>query len=162
MFAVQCLTGREADIQAELYKQGYTARVPTAVRLERCGGRWLDRLRVMIPSYVFVDMPQMTDQAYYSVKNLPGVIKWLNPGKPVKLAEAEAEFVRRITENNMPLLPLELVTTPRLKVLSGPLSGSESRIVSLDRHQRRAIVSLNVLGREHHLTLSAHIKDIPT
>lgn len=162
MYAVQCLTGREADIQDELHKQGYAARVPTAVRMERCGGRWLDRLRVMMPGYLFVDLPQITDKTYYSIKGVPGVIRWLNTGRPVKLADDESEFIRRITELNMPLLPLEVETEPRIRVLSGPLAGLEHKIVSLDRHQRRAIVCVSVLGKEHHLTLSAHIKDIPT
>lgn len=161
MYVVQCLTGREADIQGELAKVGYMGRVPTAVRLERCGGRWLDRLRVLMPGYVFVDSP-MNNEIYYNVKAVTGVIRWLNPGKPVKLTDDEAEFVRRLTTNNLPLLPLELEVTPRLRVLTGPLAGLEHRIVSVDRHQRRAVISVRVLGKEHRLNLSAHFKDIPT
>lgn len=161
MYVVQCLTGREADIQGELAKVGYKGRVPTAVRMERRGGKWLDRLRVLMPGYVFIDHP-MDNELYYKVKAVTGVIRWLNPGKPVKLAEDEAEFVRRLTTNNLPLLPLELEVNPRLRVLTGPLAGLEHRIVSVDRHQRRAVISVRVLGKEHRLTLSAHFKDIPT
>jgi len=161
MYVVQCLTGREAELQGELVNAGITGRVPTAVRLERCGGRWLDRLRTLIPGYVFVDAP-MTDKLYYTVKDMTGVIRWLNPGKPVQLADHEAEFVRQLTAHNLPLLPLELKAQPYLTVLSGPLAGCEHRIVSVDRHQRRAVVRVRVMGKEHRLTLSAHFKDIPS
>ena len=163
MYVLQCLTGREADIQDKLYSLGYRARVPMAVRLERCGGKWLDRLRVLMPGYVLVDMPHIDDKAYYSIKDVSGVLRWLNPGRPIKLADDEAEFIRRLTQDNLPLLPLDVdAQATGIRVLSGPLAGIDHKVISFDRHQRRAVIRIDVLGREHYVTLSAHVKDIPT
>ena len=158
MYVVQCMSGKEADVQSEIGNQGYAARLPTAVRIERCGGRWLDRLRVMMPGYVFVDSP-MNDELYYNVKAVEGVLRWLDPGQPMQLAEEETEFIRQITPNNMPLRPLEIETTPCLRVREGPLLGLEHRIVSVDRRGRRVSVCVSVLDKEHTLTLSAYFTD---
>jgi transcriptional antiterminator NusG len=154
MYVIQCISGKEADVQSEIFSQGYTARVPAAVRIERCGGRWLDRLRVLMPGYVFVDSP-MHDDLYHSVKGVDGVIRWLDPGQPVPLYEDELAFIRCITPNNLPLLPLDIETEPCLKVREGPLAGLEHKVVSIDRRLRRIALCIRVLGKEHTLTLSA-------
>jgi len=155
VYVVQCMSGKEADVQNEIFSQGYMARVPAAVRIERCGGKWLDRLRVLMPGYVFVDSP-MHDELYHSVKGVAGVIRWLDPGQPVPLGEDELTFIRDVTPNNLPLLPLEVATTPNLIVRNGPFAGLEHKIVSVDRRSRRVSVCLSVLGKEHTLTLSAN------
>ncbi|MBS3938485.1 MAG: hypothetical protein KGZ50_07940 [Peptococcaceae bacterium] len=155
MYVVQCMTGREAEVQSEIFSQGYVARVPTAVRLERCGGKWLDRLRVLMPGYVFIDSP-MHDDLYHSAKAVDGVIRWLNPGQPMQLTEDELVFIRCITPNNLPLLPLEIDIASARKVRNGPLAGLEHKIISVDWHSRRATLCISVLGQAHKLTLSAH------
>lgn len=154
MYVVQCMSGREAEVQGEIFSKGYTARVPAAVRIERCGGKWLERLRVLMPGYVFVDSP-MHDDLYHSVKGVDGVIRWLDPGEPVALQEDELTFIRCITPNNLPLLPLDIETEPRIKVREGPFAGLEHKLVSIDRRLRRVGLCISVLGTEHTLTLSA-------
>ena len=160
MYVVQCMSGKEADVQSEIGNQGYAARLPTVVRIERFGGRWLDRLRVMMPGYVFVDSP-MNDELYYNVKAVAGVLRWLNPGRPMQLTEDETAFIRRLTPNNMPLLPLELETTPQLKIHNGPLAGLEHKIIDLNRRQRKIRICSTVLGEGCTISLSAHFRDTP-
>ncbi len=152
---VQCMQGMEGKVQDVILSQGYVARVPTAVRLERCGGKWLDRLRVLIPGYVFIDNA-MCEDLYRSAKVVDGVIRWLNPGQLMRLTEDELLFIRCVTPNNSPLLTLEIQTEPVCKVLDGSLVGFEHKIISVNRHSRRVILCVSVLGRVHKLTLSAN------
>jgi transcriptional antiterminator NusG len=161
MYVLQCISGKEADVQSEIFSQGYTARVPAAVRIERCGGRWLDRLRVLMPGYVFVDSP-MHDDLYHSVKGVDGVIRWLNPGEPVPLYENEVAFIRKLTADNRPLLPIDIETTPHLRIHNSPLTGLEHQIVELRRRQQRIRMRATVLGEEHTVFLSANFRETPS
>jgi len=161
VYVVQCMSGKEADVQSKIFSQGYTARVPAAVRLERCGGKWLDRLRVLMPGYVFVDSP-MHDELYHSVKGVDGVIRWLNPGRPEALCEDEITFIRRLTANNEPVPPVDIETKPHLKIHSGPLAGLEHTIVEFRRRQHRIRMRVTVLGEEHTVFLSANFRETPS
>jgi len=160
VYVVQCMSGKEADVQNEIFSQGYMARVPAAVRIERCGGKWLDRLRVLMPGYVFVDSP-MHDDLYHSVKGVDGVIRWLNPGRPESLAEDEIAFIRRLTANNEPVSPVDIETKPHLRIHSGPLAGLEHTIVDLNRRQRRIHMCAKVLGKGHIFSVGAHFRETP-
>jgi len=161
MYVIQCMSGKEADVQSKIFSQGYTARVPAAVRPERCGGKWLGRLRVLMPGYVFVDSP-MHDELYHSVKGVDGVIRWLNPGRPESLCEDEITFIRRLTANNEPVPPVDIETKPHLKIHSGPLAGLEHTIVEFRRRQHRIRMRVTVLGEEHTVFLSANFRETPS
>jgi len=160
VYVVQCMSGKEADVQNEIFSQGYMARVPAAVRIERCGGKWLDRLRVLMPGYVFVDSP-MHDELYHSVKGVDGVIRWLNPGRPESLSEDEIAFIRRLTANNEPVPPVDIETKPHLRIHSGPLAGLEHTIVDFDRRQRKIRICATMLGEGYTFSVGAHFRETP-
>jgi len=155
MYVVQCLSGKEAAVQQEVSAQGYMARVPTAIRFGLYGKRWVQRLQVLLPGYVFVDST-MHDELYHSVKSIDGVIRWLDPGQPARLVDEECEFIRCVTPYNLPIPPLEIELEPRPRVRTGPLAGLENKIVFMDQWKRKVLLSVTILGKEHTLPLSAN------
>lgn len=94
------------------------------------------RMKNLYPSYVYIEMI-MTDEAWYVVRNTPGVTGFVgSSGKgtkpfPVKREEIEPVLKRmgmvddsmydRYSENDM------------VKVIRGPLEGTEGRILSISR-----------------------------
>lgn len=120
----------------------------------------MDRLRVLMPGYVFVDNI-MHDELYHSVKAVEGVIRWLNPGRPEPLYEDEIVFIRRLTANHEPIQPVDIETTPHLRIHSGSLTGLEHTIVDLNRRQRKIRMRATMLGEEYTFSLGAHFRETP-
>lgn len=54
MYALQVMTGMEAEITQKLCGKGVDARCPQERRMIRRGGKWQEQLYTLFPSYIFV------------------------------------------------------------------------------------------------------------
>lgn len=57
MYALQVMTGMEAEITQKLRGKGVDARCPQERRMIRRGGKWQEQLYTLFPSYIFVTEP---------------------------------------------------------------------------------------------------------
>ena len=65
MYALQVMTGMEAEITQKLRGKGVDARCPQERRMIRRGGKWQEQLYTLFPSYIFVSTPDVY-RVYYA------------------------------------------------------------------------------------------------
>ena len=103
------------------------------------------------PGYVFVEMV-MTDEAWYVVRNTPGVTGFVGSSgkgaKPFPLPKEQIEPVLKRMGMYDDSMSFGYSVGDQVKVLNGALQGSEGRITSLDMEKKVASVSVLFFGRE--------------
>lgn len=80
MYALQVMTGMEAEITRKLRGKGVDARCLQERRVIRRGGKWQEQLYTLFPSYIFVSTPDVY-RVYYAVCHEDGVLHWLGATK---------------------------------------------------------------------------------
>ena len=105
----------------------------------------------LFPGYLFVEMI-MTDEAWYVVRNTPGVTGFIGSSgggaKPFPVAEAEMESIlQRIGESDKKVVVnFELGDTVR--ILSGPYQGKEGKVEFMDDETESAKVLVLFASQE--------------
>lgn len=156
IYVLHVTTGHEMDIRDQLKRQYFGAMVPREITLERKDGETSEREKVIFTGYVFIDM-SMDLKAYYRIKEIPHVIKFLGGGDPLMLTTKEAEYIVWLSGGGKPLLPSELDEDGA--VMTGPLKGHESSIVSINKRAKRARLRITLAGEPHEISLSVTAAD---
>ena len=105
----------------------------------------------IFPGYLFVEMI-MTDEAWYVVRNTPGVTGFIGSSGggakpfPVKADEIE-KILRRIGQSDK-AVEVDFKVGDQVKILSGPFSGMEGRVESMNDQNQVATVLIILFGRE--------------
>lgn len=146
-YVLQVLTGTEAATRDILAAGGVKALAPAENRMIRSGGAWRQKMYTLFPGYVFVQIDYNAD-AHRKLLGTKNVIRILSVHTvPSPLTDEEALWVEYL--GGGPLEPSVAVPDGgQFRVVSGPLAALEDRIVRIDRHRRRAIVSLTMAGHE--------------
>lgn len=125
--------------------------VAEEVEIEYKNGKEVEKTFNLFPGYLFVEM-MMTDEAWYVVRNTPGVTGFIGSSgggaKPFPVAEEEIEVILRRLGIKEKRVQIDYVVGDRVKILSGPFSGSEGTVESLDNDTQTATVLLILFGRE--------------
>jgi transcriptional antiterminator NusG len=145
------MTGKEIAVRDELRRMYFGGMVPREVTLERKNGETIRRERVLFAGYVFVDMA-MTLQAYYKIRDIPHVIKWLGGGSPLQLSAGETKHVEWLANGGKPLEPSELDEDGIVK--TGPLKGRDLDVVAMNKRAKRAKLRITLGGEPHEISLS--------
>lgn len=156
IYVLQVMGGREMAVLRELKKQHCHPMVPRQIITERRNGKDEMRENVLFPGYVFVDT-SLDLQAYYRMRAIPNVIKFLGGGQPVTLPSAEADYILLLANKDKPLPPLIISSDGSIK--DDLLKQLQSReVVSINKRQRRAKVKLQLLGEQHEINLAAVVE----
>jgi transcriptional antiterminator NusG len=105
----------------------------------------------IFPGYLFVEMI-MTDEAWYVVRNTPGVTGFIGSSGggakpfPVKADEIE-QILRRIGQSDK-AVEVDFTVGDSVQILSGPFSGMEGKIESMNDDSQVATVLIILFGRE--------------
>ena len=105
----------------------------------------------IFPGYLFVEMI-MTDEAWYVVRNTPGVTGFIGSSGggakpiPVKIDEME-KILRRIGQSDK-VVEVDFKVGDTVKILSGPFSGMEGTVESMNDETQVATVLIILFGRE--------------
>ena len=151
IYVLHVMTGKELDVRDELRRVPYTAMVPREITLERKDGQVVGKERTLFASYVFVDMV-MDLQAYYKIRSIQHVIKFLGGTSPAKLSGTEAKYIEWLANGGKPLQPSEIDKDG--KIIFGPLVGNEAYVVKMDRRARRAKLRVTLAGASQEINLS--------
>lgn len=153
-YVLHISTGYEQNVCRSLTRDGWDVRAPRELCQERIRGEWMEIERVLIPGYVFVGMPVMTDTAWRdtlaTTRILCPAARYLGNDAPQPISEQEAAYLGFLAPDAN-ALPPSVVTfdsygTPH--IVSGPLLHLEEHLQHIDLRQRRARVTLPVLGKQ--------------
>ena len=104
----------------------------------------------LYPGYIFVEMI-MTDQSWYIVRNTPGVTGIAGSGgggqKPTPVTREEIEPVLKRMGMVDESMYDRYAVGDNVKVIHGPLEGTEGRIVSIDKETGAGRVETVFFGR---------------
>lgn len=125
--------------------------VAEEVEIEYKNGKEVEKTHNLFPGYLFVEMI-MTDEAWYVVRNTPGVTGFIGSSgggaKPFPVAEDEIEVILRRLGIREKRVQVDYQVGDRVKILAGPFNGSEGTVESLDNENQTATVLLILFGRE--------------
>jgi len=105
----------------------------------------------IFPGYLFVEMI-MTDEAWYVVRNTPGVTGFIGSSgggaKPFPVKQDEIENILRRIGQSDKSIEVDFAVGDSVKILSGPFSGMEGKVESMNDQTQVATVLIILFGRE--------------
>lgn len=152
-FAFQAWTGDEGKVlflaNRRLRDQPVKLHWPRRSLAIRKAGIVKDSLAPLFPSYLFVQGEQIDPEVYWILRRIPGFIRFLPSNeKPRPMDGRDQELLchflsfGEIVEKSRVFFD----ENNRIRVLSGPMSGLEGRVVKVDRRKRRAKLTLDMYG----------------
>ncbi|MCB6616951.1 transcription termination/antitermination NusG family protein [Ruminococcus sp. 210702-SL.1.03] len=157
IYVVHVTSGMEYETVQALVMQGIKAYAPKHHLLERRRGEWTTVSRYLFPGYVFADLPQLTDEVYYKVRNTDGVIRFLGSPSPVPLSYSEQRRMQWIFDAGVLGVSKGHVHDGKIVITSGLLLGRENDIISFSKRQKRCKLCCVINGRKHYFSLSAEL-----
>lgn len=122
--------------------------LPMRELFEKRGGIWRLETKMMLPGYLFAEIPDGADTAAYwhGIRRTDGVLRILGGMTGGDLKRLE------ILSNHGRAWGISCARRPR-RILAGPLLGREDWIEAIDWHRRRAYIRLRVDDVEHRISL---------
>ena len=159
-YVVNTYAGHENRVKENLERrietmglQDFLFRVIVAeeTEVEYKNGKEVEKVHNLFPGYLFVEM-NMTDEAWYIVRNTPGVTGFIGSSgggaKPFPVAEEEIESILRRLGLSERKINIDFTIGDRVKILEGPFAGSEGTVEELHDDAQEAVVLLILFGRE--------------
>jgi len=157
-YVLHVMTGEETTVKDKLLRDlpGTNALVPRRKIKERHRGIWKEVIRILFPSYVFVQM-KLDEKNYYAARGIPGVFKFLGPNGPAAVPDNQMANVLRWCggEELVGLSRIEI--GKEIKVIDGPLKGMEGQIIRIDKRKGRARVKITLFQEAKEIDLGIEI-----
>ena len=125
--------------------------VPEEKVVEVKDGVTKERTKKMFPGQILVEMV-MTDEAWYVVRNTPGVTGFIgSSGKGAKPTALQPYEVDKIL-NNMGIsridVDTELEVGVKVKIVAGPFNGMFGTVESIDLPNQKVMLVVDLFGQE--------------
>ncbi len=159
-YVVNTYAGHENRVKENLERrmetmglQDYLFQVIVAeeTEIEYKNGKEVKKVKNLFSGYVFVEMI-MTDEAWYIVRNTPGVTGFIGSSgggaKPFPVAEDEMESILRRLGMSERKVNVDFTVGDRVKILAGAFEGVEGTVEELDNDSETAVVLTILFGRE--------------
>ena len=150
MYVLQVRSGYEEKIRDELIEKGFHAIVPTEEMHIRSGGKWKLHERLIFSGYVFVEC-RLTDETYYEIRKIIGILRFLGNGKSQPLFPDEQAYIKILENGGKPIKASKIYTSPSgaKLIMSGFLRKYSDNVVWIDTRQRKAKIEVMLHGRKH-------------
>jgi transcriptional antiterminator NusG len=168
-YAVQVASGCEKRVKLNLEQRISTLDVlnrifqieipqTPAVKLRKDGSRQNIDEKVF-PGYVLIRM-FMDDEAWSVVKNTPHVINFVGAEqrratgrgrghvKPMPLSDAEVKRIFKRTEEQKPVVKIDMAPGDKITVLSGPFKDFEGEVIEVSPERSKLKALLSIFGRD--------------
>ena len=113
-------------------------------------------LRKTFPGYVFVELI-MTDDAWYVVRNTPGVTGFLGSSgggtKPTPLPPEEVQSMLKQMGMNERRVEVDFTVGEMVEVLEGPFAHFQGKVETIEFDKGKVTVSVDMFGRETNMEL---------
>ncbi|HEY9907523.1 MAG TPA: transcription termination/antitermination protein NusG [Thermosynechococcaceae cyanobacterium] len=168
-YAVQVASGCEKRVKANLEQRVQTLDVATrilqveipqtpAIKLRKDGSR-LNAEEKVFPGYVLISMV-MDDETWQVVKNTPNVINFVGAEqkrrygrgrghvKPLPLGSSEVERIFKQTQEQEPVVKIDMAAGDKILVLSGPFKDFEGEVIEVSPERSKLKALLSIFGRD--------------
>ena len=159
-YVVNTYAGHENRVKENLLRriesmglQDYLFQVIVAEEkeIEYKNGKEVEKTTNLFSGYLFVEMI-MTDEAWYIVRNTPGVTGFIGSSgggaKPFPVAEEEMDnILRRLGMSNRNV-QIDFKVGDRVRILSGAFANVEGTVEELQDDSQTAVVLTILFGRE--------------
>lgn len=165
-YVVNTYSGHENRVKENLEKRVETMGIQDSLfrivvaeepEIEIKNGKKVEKMHNLFPGYVFVEM-KMTDEAWYVVRNTPGVTGFIGSSgggaKPFPVSTDEMESILRRMGQSDQKVVVDFKVGDKVKILSGPFSGMEGTVSSMNDQTQTASVLTMLFGRETPTDLS--------
>ena len=146
-YVVNTYAGHENRVKDNLFR----VVVAEEEEIEFKNGKKILKMKNLFPGYLFVEMV-MTDEAWYVVRNTPGVTGFIGSSgggaKPFPVGEQEIEVILQRMGMGEKTIEINFEVGDRVKILNGPFSGLEGTVDSLNDDSQTAMVLTILFGRE--------------
>lgn len=119
--------------------------------IEIKNGKEVEKMKNIFPGYVFVEM-KMTDEAWYVVRNTPGVTGFIGSSgggaKPFPVSPDEIESILRRMGQSDKKVVVDFSIGDTVRILNGPFAGMEGRVNEMNDQTQIASVMTLLFGRE--------------
>lgn len=159
-YVVNTYAGHENRVKENLQRrvetmglQDFLFRIVVAeeTEIEYKNGKEVEKVKNLFSGYLFVEMI-MTDEAWYIVRNTPGVTGFIGSSgggaKPFPVAEDEMESILRRLGMSERKVNIDFAVGDRVKILGGSFSGVEGTVEELHNDTQTAVVLIILFGRE--------------
>jgi transcriptional antiterminator NusG len=129
-----------------------------AVKMRKDGSRQNLEEKVF-PGYVLIRMI-MDDETWQVVKNTPNVINFVGAEqkrrygrgrghvKPMPLGATEVERIFKQTQEQEPVIKIDMASGDRILVLSGPFKDFEGEVIEVSPERSKLKALLSIFGRD--------------
>lgn len=118
---------------------------------EEKDGKIIEKTHNLFSGYILVQM-RMTDEAWYIVRNTPGVTGFIGSSgkgaKPFPVSQEEVDNVLARLGKRPASHEIDYAVGDEVEILRGPFEGNHVKVVSMDPASETAKVSLFMLGKE--------------
>lgn len=159
-YVVNTYSGHENRVKDNLEKrletmgiqeQLFRILVAEEPEIEIKNGKQVEKMKNMFPGYVFVEMI-MTDEAWYVVRNTPGVTGFIGSSgggaKPFPVSPDEMESILRRMGQSDKKVVVDFQVGDTVRILTGPFSGMEGTVSTMNDQTQTANVLTMLFGRE--------------
>lgn len=159
-YVVNTYAGHENKVKDNLQRrvetmglQNYLFRIVVAEEseIEYKNGKKVEKVKNLFPGYLFVEMI-MTDEAWYIVRNTPGVTGFIGSSgggaKPFPVAEDEIDNILRRLGLSDKKVQIDFEVGDRVRILAGPFANVEGTVEELRDEEQIAVVLTILFGRE--------------
>jgi transcriptional antiterminator NusG len=168
-YAVQVASGCEKRVKASLEQRLQTLDVANrvfeieipqtpAVKLKKDGSRQSIDEKVF-PGYVLINMV-MDDDTWQVIKNTPNVINFVGAEqkrrygrgrghvKPMPLSPGEVERIFKQSQEQEPVVKIDMFAGDKIVVLSGPFKDFEGEVIEVSPERSKLKALLSIFGRD--------------
>lgn len=161
-YAIFSPTGEEENVKKRIeykFADQFRVLVPKRKIRERKNGQWSVKIKTLFPGYVLIN-GYLDDDAYYGLKEIPGLIRILKSGNTIlNVEKSEIEVIQKLICNKDDIIGFSKVLEVNNKIIvtEGPLASLEGLIESIDKRKGRAKVKLKFLGEPRTVDLGISV-----
>lgn len=159
-YVVNTYSGHENRVKDNLEKRVETMGIQDSLyrivvaeepEIEIKGDKKVEKMHNLFPGYIFVEM-KMTDEAWYVVRNTPGVTGFIGSSgggaKPFPVAPDEMESILKRMGQSDKKIVVDFKVGDTVKILSGPFVGKVGHVSIMNDQTQVANVLCMIFGRE--------------
>ena len=149
-YVVNTYAGQENRVKENLERRVKTMGLEDSL-FQIVVGKPVEKTHNLFSGYLLVQMI-MTDEAWYVVRNTPGVTGFIGSSgkgaKPFPVAQEEVDAVLRRLGRQDVNVQVDFEVGDRVEITNGAFKNSEGVIEAMDEEKKEATVLLILFGRE--------------